>query len=110
MRPSIPAEKPRKIQQDACQVHAGPRICVSEENSEVCGQDYCYHDSHPISPIALQSSPNVDELRPPSEQEEISTKYETIVSLTPASKADLEWWIALKMLLLEHQCALQIQQ
>lgn len=29
-------------------------------------------------------------------QEEISTKYKTIVPLTPASKADLEWWVVLE--------------
>ena len=29
-------------------------------------------------------------------QEEISTKYETVVKLTPASKRDLEWWIDLQ--------------
>ena len=29
-------------------------------------------------------------------QEEISTKYETVVTLTPACKGNLEWWVELK--------------
>ena len=50
-----------------CQAHAGPTVRVSEGNSEVCGQDHCYPESHSISPIALQGSPVANELSPSPE-------------------------------------------
>ena len=34
-----------------CQTHAGPTLCVSKGNSEVCRQDHCYHESHPLVPL-----------------------------------------------------------
>ena len=59
----------REIKENStgCQAYAGQRICVSEGNSKVCGQNYGYGESHPISPIALQSSPTIDELCPSPE-------------------------------------------
>ena len=59
----------REIKENStgCQAYAGQRICVSEGNSKVCGQNYGYGESHPSSPIALQSSPTIDELCPSPE-------------------------------------------
>ena len=54
----------REIKENStgCQAYAGPRIRISEGNSKVCKQNYGYGARHPISPIALQSSPTIDEL------------------------------------------------
>ena len=59
---SVPLEKLRKIQQNS--KHMLGQESVSEGNSKVCGQSYGYGASHPCSPIALQSSPTIDELCP----------------------------------------------
>ena len=90
----------REIEENpiGCQASAGLRICISEGNSKVCGQGYSYHESHPTGHVALQSPPTTNELCSPSNyiQVEISTKYETVVTLTPTSKRNLQWWVELK--------------
>ena len=47
-----------------CTANAAPSISLSEGNSTVCGEDNCYHESYPLSPIALPSSPEANELCP----------------------------------------------
>jgi len=48
-------------------VNATANISFGEGNSTVCAQDNCYHESYTISPIALLSSPDENELCPSSE-------------------------------------------
>jgi len=86
------------------QAPAGPTTCISEGNSKVCGHTTVTIRAIPLAPSlyrAFQSLMNLV-LSLEDIQEEISTKYEIVVSLTPANKADLEWWIALKKAPLEH--------
>ena len=100
LRNNEAVDSPREIEENPieCPASAELRICVSEGNSKVCGQGYSYHESHPTGPVALQSPPTTNELCSPSNyiQVEISTKYETMVTLTPTSKRNLQWWVELK--------------
>ena len=97
MRLLIPSEKLRKIQQDAR--HLWDRESVSvREIARFVGKATATMRAIPLAPLhyrALQLLMN-SVLPLNYTQEEISTKYETVVTLTPASKKDLEWWIDLK--------------
>jgi len=101
MRLSIPSEKLRKIQQDAKHLLDQQSVSV-REIARFVGKTTVTIRAIPLAPLqyrALQSLMNsVLPLNYIQEdmQEEVSSKYKTVVSLTPASKADLEWWIGLE--------------
>ena len=111
MRLSIPTEKLRKIQQDARHMLDQQSVTV-REIARFVGKTTATTRAIPLAPLhyrALQSQMN-SVLPSNYTQEEIYTKYETVVSLTPASKADLKWWIALEKAPSEHQSALRNRQ
>ena len=97
MRLSIPSEKLRKIQQDAWHLRDRESVSV-REIARFVGKATATMRAIPLAPLhyrALQLLMN-SVLPLNYTQEKISTKYETVVTLTPASKKDLEWWIDLK--------------
>ena len=97
MRLLIPSEKLRKIQQDARYLRDRESVSV-REIARFVGKATATMRAIPLAPLhyrALQLLMN-SVLPLNYTQEEISTKYETVVTLTPASKKDLEWWIDLK--------------
>ena len=97
MRLTIPSEKLRKIQQDARRMLEQQSVSVREV-ARFVGKTTATMRAIPLAPLhyrALQSLMN-SVLPLNYTQEEISTKYETRVPLTPASKVDLEWWVALE--------------
>ena len=97
MRLLIPSEKLRKIQQDARHLRDQESVSV-REIARFVGKATATMRAIPLAPLhyrALQLLMN-SVLPLNYTQEEISTKYETVVTLTPASKKDLEWWIDLK--------------
>ena len=94
MKLSIPSEKFRKIQQDARRMLDQESVSV-REIARFVGKTTATTRAIPLAPLhyrALQMLMN-SVLPLNYTQEEISIKYETVVSLTPASRADLEWWI-----------------
>ena len=94
---SIPSEKLRKIQQDAKHMLGKESVSV-REIARFVGKTTATVRAIPAAPLhyrALQLLMN-SVLPRNYTQEEIFTKYETLVSLIPASKLDLEWWIGLK--------------
>ena len=97
MRLLIPPEKLRKIQQDARHLLDQESVTV-REIARFVGKATATMRAIPLAPLhyrALQLLMN-SVLPLNYTQEEISTKYETIVTLTPACKRDLEWWIDLQ--------------
>ena len=94
MKLSIPSEKFRKIQQDARRMLDQESVSVREIARFVCKTTATTRAIllAPLHYRALQMLMN-SVLPLNYTQEEISIKYETVVSLTPASRADLEWWI-----------------
>ena len=97
MRLSIPSEKLRKIQQDVKHTLGKESVSV-REIARFMGKTTATVRAIPLAPLhyrALQLLMN-SVLPQNYTQEEIFTTYETLVSLTPASKLDLEWWISLK--------------
>ena len=102
MRLLIPSEKLRKIQQDARHLQDRESVSV-REIARFVGKATATMIANPLTPLhyrALQLLMN-SVLPLNYTQEEISTKYETVVTLTPASKKDLERWIDLKKAPLE---------
>ena len=97
MRLLIPSEKLRKIQQDARHLRDRESVSV-REIARFVGKATATMRAIPLAPLryrALQLLMN-SVLPLNYTQEEISTKYETVVTLTTATKKDLEWWIDLK--------------
>ena len=97
MRLSIPPEKLRKIQQDAR--HLLDRESVSvREIARFVGKATATFRAIPLGPLHYRAIQLLMNSVIPLNytQEEISAKYEAVVTLTPASKKDLEWWIDLK--------------
>ena len=45
-----------------CQTNDASSICFGEGNCTVCGESNCYHEGHPLSPLALPSPADADEL------------------------------------------------
>ena len=111
MRLSIPSEKLRKIQQGTNHMLDQESVSVREITKFV-GKTTAMMRTIPLAPLhyrALQLLMN-SVLPLNYNHEEIFTKYEILVTLTPASKPDLEWWIGLKKAPSEHQCTSQTQQ
>ena len=54
----------REAPQDSagCQTNDASSIGLSEGNYKVCGEGNCYHEGHPLSPLALLSPADADEL------------------------------------------------
>ena len=50
-----------------CKANDAPSICIGEGNCMICREDDCHLEGHPISPIALPSSPDANEFHPSSE-------------------------------------------
>jgi len=96
MKISIPTEKLRKIQQDARRMLQQTSISV-REIARFVGKTTATMRAIPLAPLhyrALQMQMN-SVLPLNYNQEEILDKYNVILSLNPASREDLEWWVAL---------------
>ena len=93
---SIPQEKMRKIQQDACRLMTKPSVSV-RELAQFVGKATATMRALPSAPLhyrALQflmnSVHSEDQV-----QETLANKFNTVVQLDLMSKSDLLWWISL---------------
>ena len=94
MRISLPSEKLRKIHQDARRMMQQASVSV-REIARFVGKTTATMRAIPLAPLhyrALQTQMN-SVLPLNYSQEEISNKYNTVLSLTSASKEDLQWWL-----------------
>jgi len=92
MRVSMPTEKLRKIQQDAQRMLHQTSTSV-REIARFVGKTTTTMRAIPLAPLYYQALQMQSVLPLNYNQEEIVDKYNVILTLNPASRAHLEWWV-----------------